>query len=296
MIAQLLNRPTPAAQQTAGYWRTVRLCVDLAAQEWLNVGVTFQGMDGSRQSRLIHNLAGIRCLYDADTVESARFLLDQAESALENAARIPDGWNIALGPEKFVQGTSANAIVESLFHRMVPLARHQQADRTDHEEHPHATMNVRKTVRQLLNRHLSLAQGATPDFWRRAPMPVSRDGTDIQMDVQIVATARNLYLHGAVASAWYKTRYHRNASLSQAVNAMTTACQAFPQSHNVLYLLKPPAGARTLSDTDHRAIAQDIETSQWLLQQQNATLKVAQSESEMVRAILQDLEMLPELV
>jgi len=150
-------------------------------------------------------------------------------------------------------------------------------------------------VRQMLNRHLNLAKTATPEFWRRAPLPVNRDGADIQMDVQIVATAHNLYLHGAVASAWYKTRYHRSASLSQAVNAMATACQAFPQSHNVLYLLKPPAGVKTLSDADHRAIAQDGETSQWLLQQQNATLKVAQSESEMARAILLDLHLLPEL-
>lgn len=295
MITQLLNRPTAAEPRTTGYWRVVRLCVDLAAQEWMNVGIAFQESGGARHFRLINNLAGIRCLYDEDAVEAARFLLDQAECALEADARIPQGWNISLGPDKFVQGASASAIVDNLFARMVPMGRHQLVERADREDHPHATMNVRKAVRQILNRHLQLAQTATPEFWRRTPLPVQRDGAEIQMDVQIVATTGGLYLHGAVASAWYKTRYHRGASLSQAVNAMSTAAQAFPHSSNVLYLLKPPPGAASLSAIDHKAIAQDIESSQWLLAQHHATLKVAQSEAEMAQTILSDLQLLHDI-
>lgn len=294
MLAQLFDAH-PAAPKACGHWSVLRLCVDLATQEWLNVGVVIDSDDGSRHYRLLNNLAGLRCLYNDDAVESARFLLDQAEHMLETGEPIPNGWHIALSTPKYVQGTGAQAMVDKLFVRMVPMGLHQLAQREDREDHPHATMSVRKTVRQLLNKHLRLAKTDTPEFWRRSATTVHRNGSDVLMDVQVVAHAHGVPTHGAVASAWYKTRYHRSASLSQAVNAITTASQAFPQSNNVLYLLRPPAGASTLTATDHQAIAQDIESSHWLLRQHDATLAVAQSETEMAHAILRDLHMLQEL-
>lgn len=270
--------------------------MDLAAQEWLNVGIVFRDATENSHFRFISDLSGLRCLYDADAAESARFLLDQVEHALEERLVIPSGWNISLGPEKFVRGASAQSIVDSLFVRMVPLGRHQQGpDRIDREDHPHATINVRKTVRQILNKHLQLSKNAVPEFWRRNPTPIQRDGNDILMDIQIAAAINGASVHGAVASAWYKTRYHRYASLSQSVNAMTTACEAFPNSHNVLYLLKPPASASALSADDHRAIAADIETNEWLLGKHGAKLKTAQTESDLAREILSDLHLTPEL-
>lgn len=288
-----LFEPLHTTSAVTGKWCVVRACMDMAAQEWLNVGVVFRQSDGSHHVRLINNMDGLRCLYDADTAENLRFLLDQAEHALEIQAPLPDGWNIALGPERFVQGASAQAVLSDLFTRLVPLGKHQLADRADREDHQHATMNVRKTVRQLLASHLQLAKNATPEFWRREPYAVRRDGAEVQMDVQIMATDRGLNLHGAVASAWYKTKYHRHASLSQAVNAVTMAHEAFPSSTNVLYLLQPPPSEATLSPSDHQAIAKDIESSQWLLQQRKATLVLVQSETEMAATILRDLQLLP---
>lgn len=295
MLAQLFDAP-PAPPKACGYWSVLRLCVDLATQEWLNVGVVLDAENGgARQYRLLSNLSGLRCLYNDDAVESARFLLDQAEHMLETGAPIPHGWHIALSPPKFAQGPDAQTMVDKLFARMVPMGLHQLAQREDREDHPHATMSVRKTVRQLLNKHLQLAKSDTPEFWRRSPTSTQRNGSGVLMDLQIVAHTQGALIHGAVASAWYKTRYHRNASLSQAVNAMTTASQAYPQSNNVLYLLRPPAGAGTLTAADHQAIAQDIESSRWLLHQHEATLKTANSEAEMAQTILRDLHMLQEV-
>lgn len=273
----------------------MRLCLDTAAQEWLNVGIVLDGEDGQRHYHLLDNLAGLRCLYDADAVESARFLLDQAEHLLETRKAIPNGWNVALSTPKFVRMGTAQTTATDLFYRMVPMARHQLAPREDREDHPHATQNVRKTVRQLLSRHLGLAKTALPDFWRNAPTTIQRNGSDIQLDAQVVAHTGNVQVYGAVASAWYKTRYHRNASISQAVNAIATAREAFPSSHSVLYLLRPPESVATLSPDDYSAIAKDIETSDWLLKQREATLKVVNSEELMAHTILQDLRLLPEL-
>lgn len=296
MLSLLLNQHTIPTQNITGHWQVVRVCVDLAAQEWLNVGVVFRDAQGERHFRLISNLAGIRNLYDDDAAESVRFLLDQAEFALEEDAPIPAGWNVSLGPAKFVRGSSIQSIVDNLFERMVPLGKHQlEINRVDREDHPHATLNVRRTVRQLLNLHLHLAKNAAPEFWRREPIPIHRDGATIQMDIQIEATASSPFLHGSIASAWYKTKYHRNASLSQAVNAMTTASEAFPDSRKVLYLLQPPSEIRALSQDDYQAIAQDIETSAWLLQRHSAELKISQSESDMAYQILKDLDLIPEM-
>ncbi|MGP1682283.1 MAG: hypothetical protein ACTS8S_08160, partial [Giesbergeria sp.] len=211
---------------------------------------------------------------------------------LETGAPVPNGWHIALGAPKFVQGKSREAIVDNLFARVVPMARHEQTVREDREEHPHSTKSVRKTVRELINRQLSLAKTAVPDFWRRSPMAIHRDGVDVFLDLQVVATDSGQQTFGAVASAWYKTAYHRNASLSQAVNAVTTASQAFPNSRNVLYLLRPPAGGGSLTPSERRDVEKDISSSNWLLQQRRASLSVADSEAEIAQSILGDLGML----
>ena len=296
MLAQLLdNLPARTSDNRSGYWSVVRLCIDMAAQEWLNVGIVLDSTDGQRHYQLLDNLAGLRCLYNDDAVDSARFLLDQAEHVLETGAALPNGWHIALSAPKFAQGESVQSILTSLFYRLVPMGRHQLAPREDREDHPHATMNVRKTVRQLMSRHLGLAKTALPEFWRNAPTTIRRNGADILMDAQVIGQCNGMQVHGAVASAWYKMRYHRNASLSQAVNAMTTASEAFPSSTNVLYLLSPPSGLTTLTDAEYRAIAQDIESNKWLLEQRQAVLKVVQSEEVMADTILRDMRLLPEV-
>lgn len=291
----LLASPTHTpARSTTGHWCMVRMCLDIATEEWLNVGILFVGSDGAKCYRLLENFSGVTCLYDEDAASAARFLLDQTAHALETGSSIPKGWNVELGALKFARGTSPEAIVNSLFARLVPLARHEQdsANRLDREDHAHATKNVRAKVRGLINRHLNLAKSATPEFWRKQPLPAQRDGASIQIDLQVVWALDGKAVHGAIASAWYKTRYHRTASLSQAGYALTTACKAFPQSLNTLYLLAPPSGDSRLSPDDHTAIEQDIATNKWALEQQGAVVKIERTESQMASSILRDLRLL----
>lgn len=274
-----------------GHWQVVRMCLDSAAQEWLNVGIVFREQDGRAHWKLLKNLSGVRCLYDEDAADTVRFILDQAAYAFEVGAPIPAGWNVTLGPERFVRGRSADEILGGLFGRVVSLGRHQtdQADRVDREDHRHATVNVRATVRRLINEHLKLARNATPEFWRTRPLTTQRDGAALQVDLQIAASVGNTTLHGAVASAWYKTQYHRNASLSQAANAIAAACQAFPNSRNVLYLLQPPADSSALTEKEHTAIGTEIGTMRWLLERHGGELRIARAEESIAHDILIDL-------
>ncbi len=65
----------PSTQQTSGRWQLVRLCLDRATQEWLNVGVLLRTSDGKRHVRLLKNTHGLACLYDEDAAQNAQFLL-----------------------------------------------------------------------------------------------------------------------------------------------------------------------------------------------------------------------------
>lgn len=297
MLELFATRKPAQANQVTGHWRAVRICLDLATQEWLNVGVVLRTPGGETHHRLLTNFAGFRCIYDDDAADAARFLLDQAEFAIEAEKPFPTGWNVSFGPEKFVRGNTIDSILTGLFSRLVPLGRHQldPTARIDREDHPHATQNVRVEVRKLLTKHLQIAKSAPPDFWYARPVPMHRDGAVIKMDVQIVANNSHGIVHGAIASAWYKTSYHRSASLNQAVNAVTTACEAFPGSHNVLYILRPPEKVSSLSDSDYEAIDLDIESSRWLLLKHGAELKIAREVPDIARTILKDLELIPDV-
>lgn len=293
----LASRQQQLADSTTGHWQVVRMCVDQPTQEWLNVGIFFRASDGQTHWQLLENFNGMRCLYDEDAADNARFLLEQAEYAFETGQALPDGWHLTLGPTKFVRGLStADEVVASLFNRMVPLGQHQKgtAGRIDREDHPHATLNVRSTVRRLINQHLQLAHSATPDFWHRAPLHLQRNNAALRIDVQIASRVGNLPIHGAVASAWYKTHYHRKASLSSATAATMAACQAFPDGQNLLYLLQPPKHTPGISLQNHKDIAEEIGTCKWLLEQHGAKVRVTAEERAMAHDILRDLRMLPE--
>lgn len=264
------------------------MCLDLSAQEWLNIGVVLYPTEGdSPKIRLLQNFAGLKCLYDADAADNARFLADQIEFAICEARRIPADWNIQLSQATFIRGNSNQQIVDNLFDRVVPLGRHERGtDRPDREDHQHATQSLRSNVRKLLSKHLQIANKA-PDFWRASPTSMMLEETSIQIDLQIVDNEEKV--NGAVVSAWYKTKYHRNASLTSGANAMSMASQAFPNHKNILYLLQPPSNTPSLSKEDHQSIQADIDSVQWLIKKHNADLKILKSDQDITRTILKDI-------
>lgn len=282
------TQPAKPRIEASGKWCAIRMCLDLSAQEWLNIGVVLYANDGGQPTiRLLQNFAGLKCLYDTDAADNARFLADQIEYALLEGKRIPADWNIQLSPTMFIRGNSKQQMVNDLFERIVPLGKHERgADRPDREDHQHATQSLRSNVRRLLSRHLQLAN-KTPDFWRNVPTSINLDAASIQIDLQVVDSSQ--MLNGAVVSAWYKTKYHRNASLTSGANAMSMASEAYPNHRNILYLLQPPAGTPSLTKEDQQSIQADIESVEWLVKKHNADLKILRSDRDITRSILQDI-------
>lgn len=285
------TQPIRAKLTASGKWCAIRMCLDLSAQEWLNIGVVLYSDDGDAPTiRLLQNFSGLKCLYDTDAADNARFLADQIEFALYEGEHLPADWNIQLSPATFVRGSSKQQIVNDLFDRIVPLGRHERGtDRPDREEHPHATQQLRSSVRKLLSKHLQLANKA-PDFWRAQPTTINLDSAKIQIDLQVVDAKEKV--NGAVISAWYKTKYYRNASLTSGANAMSMASEAFPDHRNILYLLQPPSDAPTLSIEDHQNIQTDIDSVAWLVDKHKAELKILKSERDITHFILKDIAIL----
>lgn len=274
-------------QSSEGWWQLARLCLDQAADEWVNVGIVFTGTGGRTACRFLTNLSGIKCHYNEDAVEDARFLIEQAREALEDGISLPGAWSMRLSERKFVRGIDSTSIVENLFKRLVPLAKHESSlERLDTEHHSHATASVRATVKAMLTRQLQASN--VKKFWRHSPVEVMRDDHPLRIDLQIQANTKGRLFNGAITSAWYKTNYHRIASLSQAMNATMLASGAFPQARNHIYLLRPTEKAEFTQD-ELRVINSDIESVIWMLRDGNSIVRSFNKESDMAESILEDL-------
>ncbi|WP_156955244.1 hypothetical protein [Polaromonas glacialis] len=288
-LLQLLDpKDIPFKPRAEGIWQVARLCLDRATGEQLNVGVVFTDHQGGGiTSRFLSNLSGLRCLYNDDMADDAGFLIDQAEQALGQGVRIPSGWNISLGEPLFVRGETPQSIVDSMFKRMVPLgSRENAAERLDGDDHAHTTRNVRKTVRELLSKHMHSKKA--PEFWRAAPVVSAQDGGEVQIDLQIFGAGKEGDYRGSIASAWYKTHYHRSAYLDRAANAVLKAREVYPSASNIMYLLQP-LDIEGFTRADMGVIQKEIDGLSWLLKKSGAKLHAFSSERAMAQNILEDM-------
>jgi hypothetical protein len=289
-LLQLLEKNSTFMKAKAeGVWQLARLCLDRATGEQLNVGVVFTSHhNGDVTTRFLRNVAGLRCLYNDDMADDAAFLIDQAEQALEQGARVPSNWNITLSAPLFVRGESAEVIVQNMYQRMVPLGlRESVTERLDTDDHSHTTANVRNTVRKLLCQHMHTKKA--PEFWRSFPVVSPQDGGEVQIDLQIFGAGKKGNYRGSIASAWYKTQYHRSAYLDKAASAVLKAQKVYPDANNIMYLLQP-LDIEGFTKADMEVIQKEIDSTSWLLKKNGAKLAPFSSESAMTRSILEDMD------
>lgn len=286
-LSKLLNKPI-ATGVTEGKWRVAQLQIDPATGERLNVGIVFTDeQSGAVTTRFLQNMAGIRCLYNDDLAADASFLIDQAEHAIEQGITLPEDWNISLTRPLVARGEGAKTVVDRLFARMVPLGlKEQLEERLDSDDHPHTTANVRKVVRDLLKKHLQ--SKSNPEFWNSSPVLSLQNGREVQMDLQISGQGKAGQHCGTITSAWYKTRFHRNAYLDKAASAIVKAKQIYPAANAVMYLLQPDTDA-PFSIEEQRQIGADIESAKWMIDAKGGATEIFVDERAMAHRILQDL-------
>lgn len=278
---------TPPA--ISGHWSPLTLRLDKACGDRLNIGVIFQTEDGkTTRWRLLNNFSGIRCLYGPDAASNAAFAVDQINSYLREHSVCPKDWVISSGEPAYACGNSPEEIVTRLYARTVALARHEESEdeRLDSDDHKLSTQRLRRRVRDSIKRRFETRE--TPDFWRDSPVQLStNDGKSVALDLQVWSdTGTATGVIGAITSAWYTSKFHRDAYLSNSYRALVEARQiAGTSAKAAMYVLRPFANPR-FNEQQIREIDNELDTVYWSLSKIDVGVHVFDNEEAMTNMVM----------
>lgn len=280
----------PAAPVISGRWAALRLHLDRATGEAVNVGVLFRpNSSGPAQFRLLGNVSGLRCMYGPDGAASAAFAIDQAAALLVRGEPLPANWNISLGPELHASGTDATSIVTKLYQRVVPLARHEpEADeRLDTDDHRLSTGRLRRRVREIIRKRFNAK--SAPDFWHDDPVRVATtDGHPMSLDLQVwTESGTAVGAFACITSAWYTSKFHRDSYLNNGYRSLNEARQVSGAtgSRAGLFVLRPMNDSR-FSEDQLRAIDNEVDTLHWLLGRVGVDVHTYDNEATLAEGVL----------
>lgn len=104
-----------------GEWSLVQWNPDIATEEYLNIGVSFQH-EGKNHFKMLDSFGCVHCLYDEDTVKHLQDVIDISLSAFKS-----DNFNfsdqIRLINKGLAKGQSEEKILERLYGRVVTLGK-----------------------------------------------------------------------------------------------------------------------------------------------------------------------------
>lgn len=274
----------------SGQWRVLRMMLDRAAGEQVNVGVLFQPDGGERPVwRLLRSVGGMRCLYGPDGAASASFAIDQAGALLAQDGRLPDGWTISAGKLLHARGATAVEVVDTLFARVVPLARHEKpdAERLDNDDHQLSTVALRRRVREIVRTRYK--SKTTPPFWHDAPVSTrTADGHPLSLDLQVwTESGLAVGAMAAITSAWYTSKFHRDGYLNNSYRALTEARQAIgaAQAKAGLFVLRPMSDSR-FTKGQLGAIDDEIDAAGWQLKRIGIDMHTFDNEVMLAEGVL----------
>lgn len=280
----------PSAPVVSGRWAALRLQLDRATGEHVNVGVVFRPDGGEpARFRLLGNVSGLRCMYGPDGAASAAFAIDQAAALMTQGREFPLGWNISLGPELHASGASTAAVVAELYQRVVPLARHEpgEDDRLDADDHRLSTGRLRRRVREIIR--LRFNTQVAPSFWHDSPVRVATtDGHPLLLDLQVwTETGTAVGAFACITSAWYTSKFHRDSYLNNGYRSLHEARQVSGAAGSTagMYVLRPMSDRR-FSEDQLRTIDNEIDSLHWLLGRVGVAVHTYDNEASLAEGVL----------
>lgn len=199
-LRQRLKSQEPATVQ--GQWRTIKLCLDEDAAEYLNVGVLFQ--HGSCvEVRMLDGFDRLKCLYgERVNLGSFAHLMTDIEETIRKKRGVfsddalADG--IRLGPPLFAAGAGPEQVVAEFFDSVVTLGRpsgKMAANRFAYQ----SSQKTRETVLSKVRKALFLD---AEKIIRTDPYRLPLRGTDrsISLDIPLLGQSAA----STIVSAWYK--------------------------------------------------------------------------------------------
>lgn len=189
---------TPAV---SGTWRTISVCLDDTACEFLNVGIVFsQGK--SVEVRMLDTFERLKCLYDnhIDKTQLQYLLMDIEATLAQSQGEMPEYLSdtIRLGQPLVAQGEDAESIIDEFFQDVVTLARprfRREASRFRYR----STSKLRHTMLELLTESMGLS--ADRIIQEQPHRLLLKNGQSIDVDVPLLSGSAV----GSIVSAWYKS-------------------------------------------------------------------------------------------
>lgn len=192
----------PRQELVRGSWRSISMCLDPDAGEFLNVGVAFQhGVQV--EIRMLDTFQRLACLYDGriDQNDLVHHLQDVEATLLSYGGNLPDfiGHDVRLGESLFASGTTVESVVDEFFNDVVTLARPKFGAKRDHFRY-HSTPKLRDGVLRIMEEKMRLKASRIIQQGRFS-LKMKESANRIEVDVPLLSSDAA----GTIVSAWYKS-------------------------------------------------------------------------------------------
>ena len=229
--------PQGVTNQVTGQWQAIRLCPDIAADEWLNVGVFFQASTGSRYVKMLDNFERLQCLYDKELSEHDLYVMfEHMEETLTRYG--VEALNNSFAPHSHVNnllyaaGDSVESILDGFYKTVVTLGKPRTKKHIERFSYVSNTKLRTAIFDKMLNRMPMLAE-ATIQY---NPFTVHID-KERYIDTHISLVGPKALGH--VASAYHKSSVVIENHIMQAVSELTIARNYSDRKTATLSILTP---------------------------------------------------------
>lgn len=191
----------PQHELVSGHWRSISLCMDEDAGEFLNVGVVFSHQ-GQVEVRMLDTFDRIKCLFDTriDPNDLARMLQDIETAIHEIGPDLPRelASTIRLGEPLYASGITPTAVVDEFFSDVITLGRPRPGAK-EYNFRYQSTPKLRQNVFDLMKERMHMQASRIIQADRYA-LPL-RTGHRIEMDIPLLSASAS----GTIVSAWFKS-------------------------------------------------------------------------------------------
>ncbi|MDU8454848.1 hypothetical protein [Pseudomonas syringae group sp. J254-4] len=192
----------PRQDLVVGSWRTISMCLDQDAGEFLNVGVVFQHA-GKSEVRMLDTFQRLTCLYDNrfDQNDFAHYLQDVEAAIIHLGPDLPDfiSADIRLGEALYASGSDAESVVDEFFNDVVTLAKPKSGNRRDSFRY-RSTPKLKESVLCLMQEKMHMDASRIIQEGRFS-LKMRGSANRIEVDVPLLSQTAA----GTIVSAWYKS-------------------------------------------------------------------------------------------
>lgn len=240
----------PRQELVTGSWRTVSMCLDQDAGEFLNVGVVFQH-GGKAEVRMLDSFQRLACLYDSrfDQNDFAHYLQDIEATLIHLGSDMPDfiSTDIRLGEPLYASGQSPEQVVDEFFNDVVTLARPRSGSKRDSFRY-RSTPKLKEGVLQIMQEKMQMDASR---IIQQGSFSLKMKGSTNRIDVDIPLLSQNAA--GTIVSAWYKSPLVVSNNILQAASDILLIASNSERKGSISVLMPPPSSG--MSAVEYQKVA-----------------------------------------